>query len=253
MTIYADELFAVNFISDFLLIYAYAVICGIKKRKRMIDIAAAAGGLYAVIEAVFGFSIVLRAVLPFIMAFISFGRHKALYNAAGLVLFSICIEGVTIAALSFFGAGAEFASGKVTLFTSGITAAFVYIASYPIIIAARHFFKRGGRYRTVEIYYNGREIKFRALYDSGNLLKYRGMPVVIADWHTAAGLFSAESYAELITSAPDVVSYSTISKSGIMPVFVPDICRIDGKQCSAAAAVSEKRFSGGYGGIAGNI
>jgi hypothetical protein len=87
------------------------------------------------------------------------------------------------------------------------------------------------------------------LADSGNLLKYHGLPVIFTDWQTVSRLIEKESYSGLMNSAEDFVMYGTVGGGGVLPIILPDICRADGKETTAAVAVREREFSGKYHGI----
>ncbi len=252
MTVYADELFAVNFASNILLFYAYALLHGIKRKRIRIISAAAAGAVYAVLEAVLLIPMFLRAAVLAMMTVAAFGRTKAALNTLGIMFTAVCAEGVTAAALAFTGADARLASGCVTVFAPETAAAAVYFAAYPAMLLYKRLFRRGGRYKSVAFYMDGMRVSFKALYDSGNLLKYKGMPVIVANWEEVRELFGCTEYSELFECLPDMLSYGTIGKGGVMPVFVPDKCTVDGTECAAAAAVTERSFKG-CGGIAGDI
>ncbi len=252
MTVYADELFAVNFISNILLFYAYALLHGIKRRRLRIITASAAGAVYAVIEAVLYIPMLFRAAVLAVMTVTAFGRARAVLNTLGIMFTAVCAEGITAAVLAFSGADARLASGAVTVFAPEAAAALAYFAAYPAMLLYKRIFRRGGRYKSVVLFLNGIRVSFRVMYDSGNLLKYKGLPVIIANWKEIRALFGCGTYAELIDCLPDMISYGTIGKSGVMPVFIPDKCTIDGMECAAAAAVTERGFKG-CGGIAGDI
>lgn len=253
MIIYADELFAVNFVSNALLFYAYAMLRGVKKRHIRILSSAAAAALYAVTEAVFGISVYLRPVVLAAAVALAFGYAGVISNTLGIMFVSVCAEGMTVAVLSFLGTDAVFAAGSISVFAPELLSAAVYFAAYPILLLCRYFIGKQRRCRKIMIRYNDKEISFKAMYDSGNLLKYKGMPVLIIDAETAGPLFDCGKYSEIFSAAPDILRFGTVGKSGIMPVFVPDKCVIDGVECPAAAAVSERGFGNGFGGIAGDI
>ena len=101
MTVYADELFAVNFVSNILLFYAYSLLRGIKPRRIRVLAAAAVGGLYAVIETVFGLHEVIRIPVLACMIAAAFGRSGFIVNLSGVMFVSVCAEGLTAAVLSF--------------------------------------------------------------------------------------------------------------------------------------------------------
>lgn len=252
MTIYADELFAVNFISNMLLLCAYTVIFRIKRRYMRIAGAAALGGIYAVCEAVFMIPVVLRAAVVVIMVFTAFGRYRLIVHTLRIMLLTVFAEGITIIAASITGAGAEMAAGRITVFAPELPLFIFYLLSYPCMLLAKRALKSNSIKR-VYIRYNSREVSFNVLYDSGNLLKHRGKPVLIAEWQAVKELFSCKTYEEYNEKASDFVLYRTIGKNGAVPVFEPDICRIDGELKDISAAVVERGFARKYKGIIGSI
>lgn len=242
-----------NFISNMLLICAYALIFGIKKNYGRISAAAAAGGTYAVCEAVFMLPEVFRAAALVLMAFIAFGRYKVIQHTLRLMILAIIAEGITIMAVSVIGADAKLASGRITVFAKGAPLFILYVLSYPCMLLFKHAAVRGNRIKQVYIRYNNRETHFNVLYDSGNLLKYHGRPVLIAEWEAVKSLMESAEYEEYRERASDFVLYRTIAKNGAVPVFEPEICRIDGEPVNISAAVVEQGFSGQYKGIVGSI
>ena len=251
MTIYADELFAVNFISNMLLLLAYTVIFGIKRSYARLAIASSAGGIYAVCEAVWDIPAVLRAAALIAMVFIAFGRHRLMLHAFRVMLMTVFAEGITLIASSALGANAELAALRITLFAPELPLLFLYLLSYPLLLIAKKATANAGRIRNVYIRYNNRETRFRVLYDSGNLLRHRGKPVLIAEWKAVEELFPCMTYEEYKDQASDFVLYRTIGKNGAVPVFEPDVCRIDGELKEVSAAVAERSFAGQYKGIIG--
>ena len=106
--------------------------------------------------------------------------------------------------------------------------------------------------RNVRIRYNGKEVSFSAMYDSGNLLKYHGKPVIIISWSKAAELFEADLYEELMSASEEFVMYGTIGSGGIIPIFKPECCFVGENKKDIYAAITENDL-GGYSAIVGDI
>ncbi|HIU57774.1 MAG TPA: sigma-E processing peptidase SpoIIGA [Candidatus Ornithomonoglobus merdipullorum] len=251
MTVYADELFAVNFVSNILLFYAYSLLRGIKPRRIRVLAAAAVGGLYAVIETVFGLHEVIRIPVLACMIAAAFGRSGFIVNLSGVMFVSVCAEGLTAAVLSFAGADARLAAGRMTLFASEPVSAAAYLAAYPIMLLCGAAIRRAGRRRRVVIEYGGRRTELFAMYDSGNLLRYKGLPVIVIGREATAELFECD-YSELLLRAPDILRCNTVGGGGMLPVFIPENCVVDGSRRDAAVAVADRGFRG-FGGITGDM
>lgn len=249
MTVYADELFAVNFASNILLLIAYRQLRGMGKKRLRIAAAAALGALYAVFETVFAFTAAFRIPLLVIMTCVAFGARGLIENTLGVMFVSVCAEGLAIAVTAFSGARAALAAGQITLFASEPAMAAVYISAYPLLMIFYRIIGKKRRKRRVVLEYGGKKTSFLALYDSGNLLRYNGLPVIVIGSETARELIDFTSYDELTAAAPELLRYNTVGGGGVMPVFVPERCTIDGAEVRAAAAVAERGFEMGCGGI----
>lgn len=252
MTIYADELFAVNFVSNILLLLAYTVIFGIKRSHMRLAGSAAAGGLYAVCEAILELPVLLRIAALLLMILAAFGRHRLMLHTFRLMLLAVFAEGITLIAASVIGANAELAAGRITVFAPELPLFILYLLSYPVMLIVKRAAANSGRIKRVYIRYNNKEVRFNVLYDSGNLLKHHGRPVLIAEWQAVEELFSCKTYEEYRDQASDFVLYRTIGKNGAVPVFEPDACRIDGEPKDVSAAVVGRTFARQYKGIVGS-
>ncbi len=253
MKIYADEIFALNAFSAAMLIYSYFIINKLRPPHKRIVAACALCGVYAVSETIFGLPRLLRVAVLAAMAYTVFKRGGVIRHTALLMLICFAVEGITLAAVSVTGAAAELAQGGVTLFASEpVTAAF-YILSYPTFIAAQKIRNRRKKYRKLSVTYRDRKIETEILYDSGNLLKYHGKPVIMIAWEAAAPLFDCEDFDRLRDTSEAYVIYETINGGGAVPVIEPERCAINGSEVNAAVAVVARKFKGKYCGIAGDI
>ncbi|MGN1115749.1 MAG: sigma-E processing peptidase SpoIIGA [Candidatus Ornithomonoglobus sp.] len=253
MKIYVDEIFAVNMVSQLLMLYSYGILSGIKIRHWRIIAAAAAGGVYSAVEAAAAMPHILRIPALALICFIAFGRRRLVHYTAQLMLLCLAVEGLTIAAVSVIGGGAALAGGAVTLFASEPVTAEVYIAAYPAVLLYKKLSDIKKKYRRIAVIYKGKTTEFAALYDSGNLLKYHGRAVILTDLATGLAISGCGCYDELMANAETFITYGTIGKSGVLPVIEPERCLIDGRETAAALAVINRSFKGKYNGIAGEI
>ncbi|MGN0182829.1 MAG: sigma-E processing peptidase SpoIIGA [Candidatus Ornithomonoglobus sp.] len=253
MKIYVDEIFAVNMVSQLLMLYSYSILSGIKIRHSRIIAAAAAGGAYAAVEAAAAIPHILRIPALALICFIAFGRKRLVHDTAQLMLLCLAVEGLTIAVVSLSGGGAELAKGAVTLFASEPVTAVIYIASYPAVLLYKKLSDMKKKYRRITVIHKGKTTEFTALYDSGNLLKYHGSAVILTDAVTGLAISGSGSYDELMAVTETFITYGTIGKSGVLPVIEPERCLIDGREATAALAVTNRDFKGKYNGIVGEI
>ena len=240
MTIYADELFAANALSLLMLMYSYCILNRIKPRHFRFIGGAAVCGVYAVAEVWLRLPYILRAAALSGIVYICFGRRNILRHTSHILLLSFAAMGITLAAASALGLGAELIKGYAVIFSAEPVGALIYILSYPVYILAQKLRRIQKKYVHITIFHNGSSIKLRALYDSGNLLKYHGKPVLLLSWDAASPLFECGSYVEMRDMSDQFVLYETISGLGTLPVVEPDKCFADGvpRDLAAAAASS---------------
>lgn len=252
MTVYADMLFAVNALSNALLLYSYCFFYEIKRRHAKLAAASAAGAVYAVAEALFNLPRLLRGGVIIGMVYIAFGKAGLLKHTARIMLMCFAVEGITLAAMSAFGAGAALEGGGVVLFASEPLCAILYITAYPIYFLFSRLKARERKYIRLKIKYNQRAVTFDVLRDSGNLLKYHGRPVIMTAWEAMSPLFDYTGYAELKDKTDAFAIYETVNGAGVVPIIEGAECEIDGVAADSAVAVVERKFKGKYYGIAGD-
>lgn len=248
MTIYADEVFAINTVSNILLLYSYCLLYRIHAKRARLLAAAVLGGLYAVFDAVLEPMWLARTAVLAVMAVLAFGKKGTAAHTLKLMFISVCVEAVTLTGIVIVG-GSAVISGAIIAFANGKIAAAIYLISYPTVIAIRYIMRKKQKYRRVTIVYNNREIEFFALRDSGNLLRYNGKSVITVEWRTARELFEYEDYSELELNSAAFIVYNTLSGGGILPVFENVKCYINGISADSVMAVTDRGFSGKYRGI----
>ena len=252
MTIYADEIFAVNSLSALLLIYVHFIIKGMPFSHLRITGAVLLCGIYSVFETVFSLPAIIRLPILICMTAVSSGIKGLIKNTFSLMFLSVCAEAATVAVLTLINGGAFIGGGIVTVFAPEGMAAIVYTLSYPTLILIKRLRIKMKKNRNVRIRYNGKEVSFSAMYDSGNLLKYHGKPVIIISWSKAAELFEADLYEELMSASEEFVMYGTIGSGGIIPIFKPECCFVGENKKDIYAAITENDL-GGYSAIVGDI
>ena len=253
MPVYADSVFLVNSLSNALLLYSYCFFYGIKPRHRRIAAASALCGAYAAAEAVLDLPRAFRVVIFILVVLAALGRSGLLKHASRLMLMCFAVEGITLAAVSTLGAGAELAQGSVILFASEPVCAVIFVSAYPAFCLGMRLAKKRRRYLYLDISRRGRSAHVKVLRDSGNLLRYHDRPVIMIAWDAVKSLFEHGSYSELSENADAYAVYRTLNGAGTVPIIEDASCKADGIESNAAIGVVERRFKGKYNGVAGDI
>ena len=269
-TIYIDRLFVLNLIIDYLILLVTAKICGLYLRRRRYLISSAFGALYAALS-----------VLP-TLGFLTLAPVKL---AAGIIMALIaysCEERLFRPAVCFFGVSALFGGAvwALSLRSGGTAISYtvlpvsmpVLVLSFGIIYALlsllfRQRVKAAERkVYEVAVVYGDRELKLRALHDSGNALyePVTGRRVLIASPSVLSPIFPNESEiiksadAASIAASPELagrfllIPYSAVGvSSGLLAAFKPDVISLDGRvRDDILVAVSPTDVSGdGFEGI----
>jgi len=189
MTVYIDEVFVLNALTDYLLLLCAARMTGQPVRRRRLALSAGLGGAYAAACCLPGWEIL---------------AHPAWVVGAGTALvltaFGACRH-LARAALAFFGASAALAGGVLALegLLGGsavpdlklllLAAAGCYaLLSVPFRRVARH---GRGEVARAELELGGRRCVLDALVDTGNTLAdpVTGAPVLVAEGERLRELF----------------------------------------------------------------
>lgn len=253
MVIYADLIFLINAIFNFLLFSAYKYIAGLKTNTIRLVSVSAAGGVYAVFESVYSISGYIRPFALAVMCLMIWGRSDMVKNTVNTIFIVICVEGLTILIMSCTGADASMTSGTVMVFMSKIKTAAAVAAAYFIYVAVKIYLKRSNAYKRVELVINGYRLNVRVLSDSGNLLKYKNKTVMILRYDAISEIAPTEDYNSFFNHSEEYISYRTIDGGGIIPVFEPEQCCIDGSRYDIAVGVVRNGFGRRYQGIIGSL
>lgn len=196
MIVYVDVIFFENLILDFIILLATGVICNRKIHIFRIILASFIGSTYTIGIFILGLdNIILKIIMSFLIIFISFG-----FNSKKGFLKNIGVFYLT--SITFGGAAFMFmfsVNPKEIIFNSG-----AFIGLYPIkmaliggifgffliVIVGKSLKKKFLKFCNIEIAYNGKTVKTKALVDSGNLLKeaISNLPVVIVEKSILTGL-----------------------------------------------------------------
>lgn len=249
MIVYVDVVFVTNLVSSLLLFFSANMIFSIKGKWYRILISAIFCGIYAVTDAIYFLLKPIRTMALFIMTLISWGCKGCIYNLLRVAF----LEGITAVLIvgisNLFGINSLVFESGITLIAKDWVTAIVTTIVYPIIIIINKVKSEYKRFTAVTFNLDGTEIKFKLLYDSGNLLRYKDIPVIIIDWRNIP---CVDSYEEVLLTASERMMYNTVSSSSIMPLIKPQKTVVEGIERECYIGLTNKRFVG-YAGVIGNI
>jgi len=257
--VYIDILFILDFIIDYLILYAVAKISGAPIFRLRLTISAALGAGFSILSLfcnVFA-SLPIMLGAAYLMVGISFGFRRLKH----LLIFF----GVSAA----FG-GMVFAVNYITdknLTISLKTLVISSVTSYLIMLFAFRKSATGAtkkEYIQVQIEHCDEVVSLTALVDSGNSL-VDGMtntPVLIAELHALRKLLKKEDYkmlAELPVEEIVInsegryrpIPYKTVGGSGLLPAFCPEKVLCNDKERRLLVAVSKDKIGENCSGIIG--
>ncbi len=250
--VYADVLFAVNLVVNYLILSATGKLSGREiKTWRLLSVSAA-GSLYS-IAALFAplspvFSLPARIGFGLLMVAVSFPGLKGpafATVATGFYLCSAITAGTAFALLhssvmrpfrlSFFGEDDGVARWWI------VAASLAVLSAFPLV--ARLGGYRPGRplpLLSLELAMHGREVGLTALIDTGNNLRdpLSGLPVIVVDWNSVKGIMPGEATAFFRStwdSIPSGLAWTPVGRrlrlipfeslsgrKGVLPGFRPD-------------------------------
>lgn len=237
MTVYADVVFAVNFLFNAEMLLLSHKLQTVKVSPVRVIISALIGGMASVavfvpyLQAVC--HVAARYLLPFLMSLV------CSYPCCAR---TVLIRGIVLFLVSFFF------SGMMNFFGMGVFSGM--ILAMPAYGAISLWSRRKRkRYKEITVKYRGKTVKLRGFCDSGNLLEYMGNPVILADESVFESLFGAgfciSGICEWVRSE-DIryVPYCALGKSGVVPGVRLDMVSIEEKQYPGVIlACSGKNFS----------
>lgn len=268
MTVYADSMFLLNFIIDYLLLLATGKICALRLIRWRMLLGAVWGGIYAVLTVLWPSLFALATVKVFsgaAVALIAFGGlGRPLRSIIVFFAVSAAFGGAVYAAVSL---GAQSPGGALFVPVSMK----VLILSFAICYAAlslvfRHMGKRTERcVKTAEVELMGQRISFSALQDTGNELcdPISGQKVLLVERAMLKPLFPtlpkggpAEMLMELSKQSGlegrfRLLPFSSLGGEGMLLCFRADSITIDGQKQDRLVAITETELSktGEYKGI----
>lgn len=242
--VYVDVLFIINFIIDYILLSITSFFA--KKSPGIIKMC-----LSSIIGALFSacaffvplnsfFSLLLTAVVAFLMVFVAFGAKKSatlIKDTATFYLISVAISGLGFSII-FSGKSSNTAINNGIFYADidAYTLLFIFISSVAIIHTATGYIKKqkikSSFLYTVTIERNGRSVCDTALFDSGNFMcdPVSQKSVIIAEWQSVSALFDEDKVTEAIVNHPKDFLYIGCHSMGAcsgMYAFSPDTVSSD--------------------------
>lgn len=236
--IYADILFVINMMVNYLLLRAAAAVTSSDFRAIRLLASSAAGGAFSMLILIDGIPQIIhtlfRIIFPPLMVLIAFGgkNFKAfLKNTASFYLanfgFAGIMLGICTASKSNF---VIYQNGVVYFDIDILTLTVVSLVCYGILTVISRLVKsRNPREVLYEISItdNGKTVTGTAFYDTGNSLcdSFSGYPVIIAEKEFLEGLYGKNFDCTELKNFR-LVPYSTIKSGGALPAFTADKVQI---------------------------
>lgn len=236
-TIYVDVLLILNIYVNYFLLRATAKLIHIPIRNKRCIIASVYGSIYSLIILIpqlnTAINLIIKLIAAVTIVLIAFGFHKLqrlLLNSLAFlsvnILFAGSIYGI------YIGLKPEFIHFNNTYFYIDfslllliISTAVIYFAVCGIRCIIDRTSPDSGCYKVI-IQYKGENISIDGLSDTGNSLidYFSGNPVIICGKNK---IYKAETFEcinddDRIPKGFRLIPYSTINKTGMIPIFRPD-------------------------------
>ncbi len=255
--IYADVLFCVNFVLNYILLRGTGLICRSRPKRLRSAAGAALGAAYAVciffprLGVLGGLTFKLLASAAIVCAaFPIYSPGEFLKLMAVFYGLSIAFGGISFALLFMGGLGAD--GGAVM--SNGIT--YINIPMWILFLGGALFYvavglfsfimkiksRRGARKKVI-IELGGKRVELVALADTGNILAdpISHAPVIVAELEALGGLFDLKTRAELSSDRIEeslsemtsqglrarLIPFNSVGSSdGVMIGFIPDMAAV---------------------------
>lgn len=274
-TIYVDELFLINFIINYLLLFASSKIAGEFIKRRRLLIAALIGAVYGVLiffkNLSFLGGILWKLIFAAVMTLTAFGIHDFRRITKNLFVFlgvSLAFGGIVLFSYLFgFGGICEIRNNIYYIDVPAHTLILSSVLAYVLLslIFRKRAEPKKENIRKIEVSDGEKSITFFALSDTGNSLRDPGnnAPVIIAEYSSVRELFSRNATDVLDKKNPQcyplalpelcdfgtfkLLPFSTVDSSfSLLLAFRPERILADGVLLDGALiALSGGKISGG--------
>ena len=254
--VYVDTLFFLNLAVDYFLLVLTAKVAGVYIKRSRLLASALVGALLAVLlyfpSLPKALALVLRLAVCCVTALAAFIGEpgKSWPRLLGIfVMVTLLLAGIVLG-LSELGGGARMQNGVLYFEISGTVMALSFMAVYVLsgLVLGKGRASPGRSYQEVTAEMGERSVRFRALTDSGNLLRdpMSGRKVIVVESRAIAPLFdgmTGELLQSLDALAPEtaleqlrrcgntpfwLLPARTAAQNALMVVFRPEKLYIDG-------------------------
>lgn len=266
--IYADILIVINIIVNYFLLRSSAAIIKCEHKTSRFLLASFAGGIFSLIIYLENIPVIVNITIKFIclslLVLIAFKikSFKAYLKCFGAFFLSNFIfAGIMLGVSTALLPNAAIYKNGIVYFDLNIFSLTVAsVICYLIIEVISRFTKSKVPEKciyNIEILYEDKSVKGKALFDSGNTLCdcFSGRPVIIADISFIAPLLDNKDLTEMKNFR--LIPFSTIKNGGALPAFMAEkvYIQISGNNTSAEniyiAVTENKIISGGFSALIG--
>ncbi len=243
--VYVDILFFINFIFDYLLLWMTGLLCRRKTGTLRLLTAAFLGALYSVImffiPITFLYTLPFKLLIGILMVAVAFRPQRFRLLVQYACIFYLVSTLLSGAALSFFyfsdstsTFGAVTRNGTLYINIPTYQLLLLAFATMPVIKIAfycgRKMLSKSQSITPLTIMYQGKSLKLRGFYDSGNLLQdtLTEKSVIITEWHRAKHLFPDCEHPEDVKDLTPI-PFHTLTEDGLLYAFLPDAIYIQKK------------------------
>jgi len=249
--VYIDTLFIINLYVNFFLIKACGALLHRKVSTLRCVLGAAAGGISSLVILLPSLPMLVNMPIKLgigaVLVLIVFGRERFIKNAVVFLVINVVFAGVMLI-LSFFLSPFNmiYNNGTVYFNISFLALLFFTAAAYYLIRVLRYLLDvkfNADKVYSVVFEYGGERRELSAFADSGNTLTdfFTGKPVIICDKSTCKNLFPDFDLSQYEhVKSLRILPFSTISGSGLIPIFKPDSVKIEGKSVDVMLGISKE-------------
>ena len=240
MDIYIDIFFGINFIMDYMVLTISDLKKITKRKKRLIS--AFLSALFSCIMIIYPHHFLFSPLVKIIFLFLMTAIAALPQRFKNYLSYSVCVFisslflltgvfAIEIITDNFINLSLLYTPTDVVLI-SGITTGYLLFK----FIKNSFSINKDKTFYNMQISYNDKSVRIRAIKDTGNLLKspLSSTPVIVCDYVVFEKLFAKniepESLKEFVeTKDFKIIPYKTISQTGIIYGFRPQLLKIDDK------------------------
>lgn len=257
MSIYLDIIFIENLLMNYIILFAVSVVMKIQIKQIRLILSSAIGSIYAIIVYLniipISSSIFMKIILSIVMTYVAFYAKNVKRLIKELLMFyliSFIFGGCTIALIYFIKPeNVKIKNGvfvgtypiKVALFGGGLA----FIITQIAFKITKNKLSSKDMICDLYVYYGEKNLKIKALIDSGNMLKepISGMPVVVIEKESAEKIIPQKliKYSEEILNNKNSDEYTVEDMQYISKIRMIPFMSL-GKQNGMLAGIKIKKI-----------